>query len=704
MLQLLFPDQEPELCADGIALDGGGAFLLGTRLVNPDELATAAAEPRPANPGLTTFVPLRPPVLGWPHLLNYLSMQPPESLDKAVFFLPPSVVGVRSLSGLGRDADNLGLPVQFPAGQLDEEPPGALDSAEHRVLYLDKTGNPVDAAGAETVQVLPLDRRGSDAYDNVAAGPVRLAEAQRLNRIVHTPAGVQLGVAPGLVNRMIEALRGGPASRPAGPAEPVVPAAELGDIAFAALGATAIDTAEGHVALLRGVRDLPAGRQALVVVDGAAPVVLLVGKDLATESLMSVDVGTAAAGLLPAQPGQLRFAEVPDGMSFAEVLAHLRQELYGIGAASSWAANTQHGLDLLQWLADDATAYTVEVLGSTASLPAVGRGPRERVDEGGFQQDLMDLAEQSGRSIVVLGVDRPGDPVPAGLLPKLQHRAGVHVLDGDVPLVVTTGAVTAELLDALDALHADLAYQAPGLADGGLLANLGAPPWAVRKPGAEPDQAVAAVADDLAGPAILNAVRQRPEPAFAAPIPAVSALVTSPFTDVGGLREALSNLRAQAPAQLRVVEQLAKLAPAFKAPAALLRMDLARHGEAALRYIGDGKTPGSVLKPLQDVPESATPVEREAQVKTMLPELAALAEHGLNDEVSKTITEVLSEMLSGNLSEAAAREKIFTLAGKLVNNPDVRERWVTAMNDVARLLPQHVESLTWVIEAIIACP
>src|SRR5882724_5591292 len=139
MLQLLFPDQEPELCADGIALDGGGAFLLGTRLVNPDELATAAAEPRPANPGLTTFVPLRPPVLGWPHLLNYLSMQPPESLDKAVFFLPPSVVGVRSLSGLGRDADNLGLPVQFPAGQLAEEPPGALDSAEHRVLYLDKT-------------------------------------------------------------------------------------------------------------------------------------------------------------------------------------------------------------------------------------------------------------------------------------------------------------------------------------------------------------------------------------------------------------------------------------------------------------------------------------------------------------------------------------------------------------------------------------
>jgi len=124
MLQLLFPDQEPELCADGIALDGGGAFLLGTRLVNPDELATAAAEPRPANPGLTTFVPLRPPVLGWPHLLNYLSMQPPESLDKAVFFLPPSVVGVRSLSGLGRDADNLGLPVQFPAGQLAEEPPG----------------------------------------------------------------------------------------------------------------------------------------------------------------------------------------------------------------------------------------------------------------------------------------------------------------------------------------------------------------------------------------------------------------------------------------------------------------------------------------------------------------------------------------------------------------------------------------------------
>ena len=703
MLQLLFPDQEPELCADGIALDGGGAFLLGTRLVNPDELAVAAAEPRPANLGLTTFVPLRPPVLGWPHLLDYLSMQPPASLDKAVFFLPPSVVGVRGLSGLGGDADSLGLPVQFPAGQLAEEPPGALESAEHRVLYLDKAGNPVDAADAETVQVLPLDRRGSDAYDDVTAGPVRLAEAQRLTRIVHTPAGVQLGVAPGLVNRMLEALGAGPASRPAGPAEPVVSGAELGDVAFAAAGPTAINTAEGYVDLLRGVRDLPAGRQTLVVVDGAAPVVHLVGKDLATGRLMNVDVGTAAAGPLPAQPGRIRFAEMPADMSFAEALAHLREELYGIGAASSWAATTRGGLDLLQWLADDGAAYTVEVLGSTVGLPAVGRAPQQRVDQGGFQQDLMDLAEQSGRSIVVLGVERPGDPVPAGLLPKLQHRAGVRVLDGDVPLVVTIGAVTAEHLGTLDALHTDLAYQAPGLADGGLLANLGAPPWAVRRPGAEPDQVVA-IADDLADPAILNAVRQRPQPAVAAPIAAVSVLVTRPFSDVGGLREALANLRSQAPAQLPVVEQLAKLAPAFKAPAALLGMDIAGDGEAALGYISDGQTAGSVLKPVLDVLESATAVEGETRVKTMLPQLAALAEHGLNDPVSTTIAETLSDMLSGNGSERAAQEKIFTLAGKLVNDKVVRGRWVTALNDVARLLPQHVQSLTWVIEAILACP
>ena len=701
MLQLLFPDQEPELCADGIALDGDGAFLLGTRLVSPDELALAAAEPRPANPGLTTFVPLRPPVLDWPHLLNYLSMQPAASLDKAVFFLPPSVVGVRSLSGLGRDADKLGLPVQFPAGQLAGEPPAALESAAHRVLYLDKTGNPVDAADAETVQVLPLQRQGSDAYDDVAAGPVRLAEAQRLNRIVHTPDGVQLGVAPGLVNRMLEALRTGPAS---GPAEPVVSPDELGDVAFAAAGATAIDTAHGYVDLLRGVRDLPAGRQALVVVDGAAATAVhVVTKDPATGSLMDVEVGTAAAGPLPAQPDRIRFAEIPAGLSFAEALAHLREELYGIGAASSWAAGTQGGLDLLQWLAGDGTPHTVEVLGPTAGLPAVGLVPRERVGAGGFQQDLMDLAELSGRSIVVLGAARPGNPVPAGLLPKLEHRAGVRLLDGDVPLVVTTGAVTAELLRTLDALHADLVHQAPGLSDGGPLANLGAPPWAVRKPGAEPGQAPAAHADDLADPAILNAVRQRPRPAFAAPIPAVSALVTRPFTDVGGLREALNNLRPLAPTQQPVVEQLAKLAPAFKAPAALLGMDLAGDGEKALGYIGDWQTPGAVLKPVVDVLESATAVAGETRVKTMLPQLAALARHGLNDPVSTTIAETLSDFLAGNASESAARTKIFKLAGQL-DDLAVRGRWVTALNEVARLLPQHVQSLTWVIEAIVACP
>ena len=704
MLQLHFPDREPELCADGIAMDGGGAFLVGTRLVTPDELHLAAAEPRPANPGLTTFVPLRSPVLDWPHLLSYLSMQPSASLDKAVFFLPPSVVGPRSLSGLGRDADNLGLPVQFPAGQLTQEPPGALESTEHRALYLDQTGNPVDAADAATVQVLPLQRRGSDAYDDVAAGPVRLAEAQRLNRLVHTSAGVQLGVAPGLVNRMLEALQGGPAVRPGGPVEPVVPAAELGDAAFAAAGATAIATAEGYVDLLRAVRDLPTSRQAIVVVDGAAPAVHLVGKDAATDRLMDVDVGTAAAGPLPAQPGQIRYAEVPGDLSFAQVLGHLREELYGVGPASSWAAGTQAGLDLLQWMGNDGTIHTVEVLGSTAGLPAVGRTPQERTDEGGFQQDLMDLAEQSGRSIVVLGVGRSGDSVPLSLLPKLAHRVGVRLLDGDVPLVVTKGAVSADLLGDLDKLHADLVYQSPEFAGGGLLANLGDPPWTVRAPGAEPDQAPAAVADGLADAAILTAVRQRPEPAFAAPIHAVSALVTRPFTDVDGLRTALSNLRSQAPAQLPVVQQLAKLAPAFKAPEALLDMDLDGDGEAALGFISDGATPGSVLKPVVDALAKADPAEREARARTMLPQLAALAEHGLNDPVSTTIAETLSDMFSGNLTEAAARTKIFTLAGKLVNEPVVRGLWVTGLNDVARMLPQHVQSLTWVIEAIVDCP
>ena len=110
-----------------------------------------------------------------------------------------------------------------------------------------------------------------------------------------------------------------------------------------------------------------------------------------------------------------------------------------------------------------------------------------------------------------------------------------------------------------------------------------------------------------------------------------------------------------------------------------------------------------MLKPVVDVLESTTAVAGETRVKTMLPQLAALARHGLNDPVSTTIAETLSDFLAGNASESAARTKIFKLAGQL-DDLAVRGRWVTALNEVARLLPQHVQSLTWVIEAIVACP
>ncbi|WFE48830.1 hypothetical protein [Micromonospora sp. WMMD1155] len=700
MLRMIFPDAAPELCADGIALTGDGAFLVGSRLVTADELEAVAAQPRPVNPGLTTLVPLKPPVLTWPHLLTYLEMQPSRSLDKAVFYLPPAVVGSRSLSDLGRHADELRMPVQFPAAQLLDEAPDALVGAADRVSHLDRAGTPVAPADADFVQVEPLNRRGADAYADVGDDLVPLTPAQRLFRLVHMPEGVQLGQAPGLVAQMLRRLPGGPVQA----ADPVVAPEQLGDRAFEVAGVTEVHTPEGYADLRAGLRDLPRGGSALVVVEhGNGVGVFQVTHDPLTESLMQVDVATGAPGLLPNGADRIRYGQASAEQSFLGLLNELRQELYATTPTRSWASATTDGQHLLQWRGDNDAEHSVEVIGSTKSLPAVGRTAHQRIDDGTFQSGVMKLAELSGRSLVVLGVDRPGQPMPLTVSNDLAARVGVHALDGDVPLVVTNGTVTADLRAELDRLHADLVYQAPGMSTGGGL-NLGAPPWAVRTPGAADDE-VAVVADELDDSAIVDAVREKPAPAVEAPAHQLSALITTPLT--AGREELdrlLNGVRDLGTDQRPAATALAGLTTAFRPQVALLNLDHVGGREGTLRYLAEPATPGAVLNPLRAVPETATPAEREIQVRQMLPELAALAEHGLNDQVSTTITSVMDTLFAGAMTEADARTRIFTLAGQLANEPAIRGQWVTALNDVARVLPQHVQTLTWVVEAIIDCP
>ncbi|WP_433534624.1 hypothetical protein ACQPZK_20875 [Micromonospora sp. CA-249363] len=698
---MIFPDTAPpELCADGIALTGD-ALLLGSRLVTGDELAAAAARPRPVNPGLTTLVPLKSPVLDWPHLLTYLDMQPSSSLDKAVFYLPPAVVGPRSLSELGRHADELRMPVQFPVAQLLDEVPDALEGAADRVSHLDRTGTPVAPADADFVQVEPLNRRGADAYADVDDNLVPLTTAQRLFRLVHTPEGIQLGQAPGLVAQMLRRLPGGPIG---GAADPVVAPDRLGDRAFELAGVTEVHTPEGYAELRAGLRDLPRGGSALVVVEHGNGVGLFeVTHDPLTESLMQVDVATGAPGLLPNGADRIRYGQASAEQSFLGLLNGLRQELYATTPTRSWASATTDGQHLLQWRDDNDAEHSVEVIGSTKSLPAVGRTAHERIDDDTFQSGVMKLAELSGRSLVVLGVDRPGQPMPLTVSNDLAARVGVHALDGDVPLVVTNGTVTADLRAELDRLHADLVYQAPGMSTGGGL-NLGAPPWAVRTPGAADDEVVV-VADELDDSAIVDAVRENPAPAVEAPAHQLSALITTPLTaGREDLVRLLNDVRGLGSDQRPAATALAGLTTIFRPQAALLNLDHVGGREGTLRYLAEPATPGAVLNPLRAVPETATPAEREIQVRQMLPELAALAAHGLNDQVSMTITTVMDTLFAGAMTQAEARSRIFTLAGQLVNEPAIRGQWVTALNDVARVLPQHVQTLTWVVEAIIDCP
>jgi len=675
-LQLLFDGSPPELCADGIAV-GPDALFVGSNDVRPEQLHAVQAEPRPTGPGLTTLVPLRADVPSWPRTRTYLDLYPPESLDKTVFHLPTSVVGPQSLAGLGRTADGVGVPVRYAAADLIDDPDAAAPPAEYRVIGLDDAGEQADLGSAAWVQVAPAVPRARGAYENLPDADVWLGDHHARLLLVPTADGVQFGLPTDLVTRFYkQALRANAITTP--------PIADP----FAATGTTPTD-AGGLSALHLALQNLPPEGHALVEAGG----VYLVIRDPHTGALATIDVPGSTASLLPHEPGPIRFAELPGTMSAADRMAGLRDDIYG-ARSGSFAADTRDGLELFTWTTGSGEPQAIEIFGPRAAIePYLGK--------------LAAIAEELDQPIVVAGVERPGDRLDEGIAGQIDARIEVYGFDAVVPLVVTLADLAhpsaGPLLSMLDTRNASVAYQAPGLStgDGGLLANLGAPPWAVR----EPRRATPAkVADDLAPDLVLAGGAVRRTPAFEPPSPAVAGYLTTGLTEPETVRESFGRFADGLEAEHSEVTGVAGRVPAYGGHEAMIGLARDGHLDSTLAWIGDRSSPGAMVKPLLDVAATASEDDRGQQVRTMLPQLAKLAGHGLGDLISQRIAQTISDLIEGLITEDQAREAIFGLAGLLPQDTDVRLKWILELRTLSQTVPQFDGILTHVGDAIMKCP
>ncbi|GAA5179179.1 hypothetical protein GCM10023322_08390 [Rugosimonospora acidiphila] len=671
-LPLLFSNRPPELCADGIAI-GPDALFVGVNDVPPDELATIAAEPRPVASGLTTLVPLRPDVVDWPRLQTYLGLYPAESLDKTVFHLPTSVFGPKSPAGLGDIADRLGVPVRYARAALTDD--GAvLELGEHRIVYLDDVGEQVGPGTGTWVQIAPLTTRAVGAYEEIPDADVTLGDQHARQMIVLTPDGVQVGLAPTLVQRAFpQALRG--------TATAVEPVADP----FTATGTTPVEV-PGYSALQFGLRDLPPGGHALV---GAGGVFLAV-RDPRTGALGMIDVAAAAPALLPREAGPIRFATLPGAASVVERLSGLRDGVFGV-RDGSFAAGSRDGLELFAWQAATGERMSIEVIGARdAVAPYLGK--------------LAEIAEQLDQPMIVAGVQRPGGVLAGGIAAKLNERFEVYGFDRTVPLVVTLADLgrSGELLKVLTTRNAAVLYQAPGLSAGdGLFANLGES-WAVREP-AQP--VPTKVADELSADLVRDGGGTRRAPAFEPPTWSVASFLTQRLTEPEVVRESFGRFGAGLDAVRAEVAQVDDRVPeTFAGHKAMIGLAANRHLDSTLTYIADRTSPGAMIKPMVDATATGSPAEREAQLKEMLPHLADLAGHGLGDVVSQRIAQILSDMITGELERGKALESITPLAGQLSQDTAVRVEWVRALRALAAKVPTYDEIFTEVGTAIMKCP
>lgn len=633
-----------ELCADGriVPLASGGVWnnsrYRGVQEGDPflDELLSL-----PRSPGGSPLVFESDDKAG-ALTLKQAARTPPEARDLLVHRPPPPVGGLDAYA-LGELADRFGMPVEIPRQQLAAPVPGrTLEQLEHRLVPLRADG-PVSTLGdAEWVRVVPARGGTTGAYET-APDEVKRAQAEvrypSWGRIVFLAGGeVQLGWPAALADHRY----GGSMARFGRPLDEV-------DVAAVAAPPVALD---GYVDLIRRLESAPGNRQAYVqVTDERGDVsTFLAHRD--PRHVAVLDPGTGRSARLPAGRVRIQLTALPGVRSLDDRLDAIRDaRLRPADLPTSPIA----------WPRD------ARPVGS-AEHPVVVFGPEAL--PASLLADLTGWADQIGQPILVVGAGRTRQPVPSDQLPALRSLLSQFGDRWKVPVVLTFGAVnegrpeTAELYAALDTFGASLVRQVPSGLDH---------KWTVRPALSTGDKPP--IANELSAGLLAFAAGTDRRPAFAPPPAAVVRFLGTPLGD---------QLRAGSPFGGTVrklapwVHRIAARNPAAVAyGAALALTDLGHQDIVSSVVANPGRGRDAVFGSLADI-GGDTPADRQREVQTLLPQLAALV-GGLDtrDVASQGVLTALNDMLAGAKDNTRIQQDITGLKSYLTD---------VAKADFARLI------------------
>lgn len=197
------------------------------------------------------------------------------------------------------------------------------------------------------------------------------------------------------------------------------------------------------------------------------------------------------------------------------------------------------------------------------------------------------------------------------------------------------------------------------------------------------------------------AAGRRRRPAYGPPSTPVATYLTTPLT--GGADAPRLDLDAVAVRTLRpVVEQIAARDPSFAGHNAAVQLAALGHGDVVGSYLGGEADRGeTIFQPLLSGAGQAG--DRQQEVQTLLPHVAALAGGQVQDHASQGILSALNDLLTGAADADTIEQRIWRYKDYLPQ--EGRVEWTRRLGTLKQQLPdERGADIDNLVLAILHCP